>query len=148
MNDKELELIKKAMSLEDDGAAYYMYQSQQWHEQSVSDNFMNLSKEEELHSKWLRDLFRSRKDFGDDRLFSMIEVEKPKIYDWTDIKKISDLGLKDVFKKAMEMEEASYKYYKEIKSESQDETLIELLDALIEWEISHYKSFKEVYESL
>lgn len=148
MNDKELELIKKAMSLEDDGAAYYMQQAQQWHEKSVCDNFVQLSKEEELHAKWLRDLFESRKEFGDDRLFSMMEVNNPKIYDWTDIKKISDLGLKDVFKKAMEMEEASYKYYREIKSQSNDDTLIELLDALIEWEITHYKSFKEVYESL
>ncbi|MCH4890149.1 hypothetical protein EZV73_21390 [Acidaminobacter sp. JC074] len=148
MNDKELELLKKAMMNEDDGADYYFKQSQQWHEKTVCDNFIKLSEEEKLHSKWLRELFDSKKSFGDERVFSYLEVSRPKIYDWTDIKKISDLGIKDVFKKAMAMEEASYEYYKDIKASSQDKDLIQLLDILIEWELEHYKSFKEVYESM
>lgn len=148
MNDKELELIKKAMALEIDGADYYTAQSNQWHEKQVCDNFKKLSEEEKEHERWLRELFESKKSFGDQKVFSFIEVEKPKIYDWTDIKKISDLGLKDVFKKAMEMESLARDYYKEIKLQASDEDLIYLLDILIDWEESHYQTFKEVYESL
>lgn len=148
MNDKELELLKKAMMTEDDGSAYYLKQSKQWHEQQVCDNFKMLAHEEKLHSQWLRELFDKKKSFGDDKIFSYIEASPPKIYDWSDIKKISDLSIKDVFKKAMDMEEMSYNYYKAIRSSASDEDLVYLLDILIEWEMTHYKSFKEVYESL
>lgn len=148
MNDKELELIKKAMELEDDGAEYYLAQSNQWHEKQVCDNFRRLSDEEKEHEKWLRELFESKKSFGDTKVFSYLEVDKPKIYDWSDIRKISDLGIKDVFKKAMEMESLAMTYYKGLRSEAQDEDLIHLLDILVEWEETHYQSFKEVYESM
>jgi len=148
MNDKELELLKKAMMNEDDGAEYYLAQSQQWHEKQVSENFKQLSEEESLHSKWLRELFDFKKSFGDDKIFTLTKVEKPKIYDWSDIRKISDMSIKDVFKKAMAMEEASYEYYESIKASSSDKDLIDLLDILIEWEIEHFKSFRDIYESL
>ncbi len=148
MNDKELELLKKAMMNEDDGAEYYLAQSQQWHEKQVSENFKQLSEEESLHSEWLRELFDFKKSFGDDKIFTLTKVEKPRIYDWSDIRKISDMGIKDVFKKAMAMEEASYEYYESIKASSSDKDLIDLLDILIEWEIEHFKSFRDIYESL
>lgn len=148
MNDKELELIKTAMLHEDEGADYYTLQSNQWHEASVSENFKQLAAEERLHSKWIKELFEEKKSFGDAKLLSfMKEQESPKLFDWTDIKKISDLSVKDVFKKAMDMEEASYKYYQEIKSKSEDQELHHLLDILIEWEKSHYNTLKEVYDS-
>ena len=148
MNDKELELLKKAMMNEDDGAEYYLAQSQQWHEKQVSENFKQLSEEESLHSEWLRELFDFKKSFGDDKIFTLTKVEKPRIYDWSDIRKISDMSIKDVFKKAMAMEEASYEYYESIKASSSDKDLIDLLDILIEWEIEHFKSFRDIYESL
>jgi len=148
MNDKELELLKKAMMNEDDGAEYYLAQSQQWHEKQVSENFKQLSEEESLHSKWLRELFDFKKSFGDEKIFTLTKVEKPRIYDWSDIRKISDMSIKDVFKKAMAMEEASYEYYESIKASSSDKDLIDLLDILIEWEIEHFKSFRDIYESL
>jgi rubrerythrin len=149
MTENELELLKKAMLNEDEGAEYYLYQSKQWHEKSVCENFKMLAEEEELHSKWLRELFDSTKTFGDDRIMSfMKDIESPKLFDWTDIKRISDLSLKDVFKKAMDMEEASARYYQTMKEEATDIQLVSLLNCLIEWEISHYKSFKEVYESM
>lgn len=149
MNDKELKLIKTAMLHEDEGADYYMLQSKQWHEAQVSENFRILSEEEQLHSKWIRELFEEKKSFGDGKLLSfMKDLESPKIFDWSDIKKISDLGVKDVFKKAMDMEEASYKYYQEVKASAEDEEMHKLLDILIGWEISHYNTLKEVYDSL
>ncbi len=149
MNDKELELLKKAMLIEDDGAEYYMLQSKQLHEKSVCENFKILAEEETLHSKWLRELFDASKSFGDDKIMSfMKDMESPKLFDWTDVKKISDLSIKDVFKKAMDMEDASAQYYQSIKADATDAELISLLNSLIEWEIAHYKSFKEVYESM
>lgn len=148
MNDHELALLKKAMMLEDDGAEYYFQQSQQWHEKQVSENFLMLSKEEALHSEWLRALFEAKRDPYDAKVLSYLDVAPPKIYDWSDIIKISDLTIKDVFKKAMAMEEASYQYYQEIKSKAEDSDLIKLLEILIEWEVSHYKSFKAVYDAL
>lgn len=148
MNDKELELIKQAMQLEDDGAEYYLAQSKQWHSKQVCDNFRQLSEEEKEHEKWLRELFDAKKSFGDQKIFSYIHVEKPKIYDWSDIQKHVDLGLKDVFKKAMDMEALAIDHYVTIREASEDHDLIHLLDVLIEWEETHYQSFKEVYESL
>lgn len=149
MNDKELELIKTAMLHEDEGAEYYMLQSKQWHEAQVSENFRALAEEEKMHARWIRELFEERKSFGDAKLLSfMKEHESPKLFDWTDVKKISDLNVKDVFKKAMDMEEASYKYYQDVKASSEDPDMNSLLDILINWEISHYKSLKEVYHTL
>lgn len=149
MNDKELELIKTAMLHEDEGAAYYTLQSNQWHEAQVSENFKQLAADEQLHSKWIRELFEEKKSFGDAKLLSFLkDQQSPKLFDWTDVKKISDLDVKDVFKKAMDMEEASYKYYQDIKASAEDQDMHKLLDILINWEISHYKTLKEVYDAL
>jgi rubrerythrin len=46
------------------------------------------------------------------------------------------------------MEDASAQFYQSIKDDATDAELISLLNSLIEWEIAHYKSFKEVYESM
>ena len=149
MNDKELELIKKAMLHEDEGAAYYTKQSQQWHEAQVCENFRQLAKEESLHSQWIKELFDENKEFGDSKLFSfMSDVTSPQLFDWQGVKKISDIGIKDVFLYAMDMEQASVKFYEDIKSSSTDANMNALLDILINWEKMHYTSLKEVYDSL
>lgn len=148
MTDKELELIKTAMLHEDEGVEYYTLQSKQWHENQVVENFKQLAEEEKLHSKWIRELFEEKKSFGDSKLLSFLkDKESPKLFDWSDVKKIPDIGIVDVFKKAMAMEEASFKYYEEVKASSEDEDLHKLLDILIKWEKSHYKTLKEVYDS-
>lgn len=149
MNDKALELIKTAMLHEDEGADYYILQSQQWHEAQVVENFKQLAEEERLHGQWIKELFEEKKTFGDGKILSfMKDLQSPRLFDWSDVKKISDYNVKDVFKKAMDMEEASYQYYEKIKDTSTDETLNHLLDLLIAWEKNHYQSFKDVYDSL
>ncbi len=149
MNEEELNIIKKAMLHEDEGAAYYTLQAEQWHETSICENFRLLAEEERLHSKWIKELFDERKSFGDSKLLSFLKCqESPKLIDWSDIKKISDLSLKDVFKKAMDMEKASYNYYAEAKSKIDDKDTKALLDILIEWEMQHYTTLKKAHDSL
>ena len=149
MTDKELELIKTAMLHEDEGAEYYTLQSKQWHENQVVENFKQLAEEERLHSRWIRELFEERKSFGDAKILSfMKEIESPKLFDWSDVKKIADFDVVAVFEKAMAMEESSYLYYQDIKDSTDDKDLITLLDILIHWEISHYNTLKEVRDTL
>lgn len=149
MNDKELELIKTAMRHEDEGAAYYLEQSKQWHEAQVCENFKQLSEDEKLHSQWIRELFAERKSFGDAKLLSFLkDLESPKLFDWSDVKRISDLGIKDVFKKAMDMEALSVTFYQNMKTSTTDQSLDGLLEILIQWEKIHYRTLKEVYDTL
>jgi len=149
MNDKAIELIKIAMLHEDEGADYYTLQSEQWHEAQVVENFKQLAAEERLHSQWIQELFDQRKGFGDSKVLSFMKhMESPKLYDWSDVKKISDLNAKDVFKKAMDMELKSYDFYQSIRVQSDDPVLNQLLDILIQWEMTHYESFKDIYDSL
>lgn len=149
MNDKELEVMKIAMLHEDEGAEYYLLQSKQWHDAVICENFKALSDEEKLHSQWIKELFLSKKEFGDEKMMTFMKgVKGPGLFDWSSVKRISDLDKKAVFKKAMDLEEASYKYYEKIKEESSDPEVIRLLEILIDWEISHYKTFKTIYDGM
>lgn len=148
MNDNELELIKTAMLHEDEGAAYYLEQSKQWHEKTVCENFRKLSEDEKLHSKWIRELFEDRKSFGDAKLLSFMKDQgSPQLFDWSDVKRISDMGIKDVFEKAMNMEKASVEFYENLKASTTDQSLDNLLDILINWEQVHYLTLKEIFDS-
>lgn len=149
MKDQEIELLKKAMLLENEGAEYYLYQSTRWHEQSVCDNFKMLAEEEEIHGQWLNEYFELHKNLGDGKVMSyMKDLQTPQLLDWSDIKRISDLGIKDVFEKAMALEKASVDYYQSIKENTSDKDLHQLLDRLIQWEKNHYSSFENIYKTL
>lgn len=149
MNDKELEVMKIAMLHEDEGAQYYMLQSNQWHDAVICENFRQLAEEEKLHSQWIKDLFQSKKEFGDGKMMTFLkDVSGPGLFDWSGVKRMSNLDEKAVFKKAMDMEEASYKYYESIKDNGSDPDMIRLLDILIDWEKSHYNTFKKIYDAI
>jgi len=149
MKEEALTLIKKAMLHENEGANYYREQSRQWHEAQVVENFIKLAKEEDLHGLWLKELFEEKKDFGDSKLLSfMKDVRGPELFDWSDVKKINDYKVKDVFKKGMEMEASAFTYYENAKAFTDDFETLHLLDLLITWEKSHYNTLKSVYDAL
>lgn len=150
MNYDALELIKIAMLHEDEGAEYYESQAKQWHVQEVCDNFKALADEERLHSKWLQELFEAKKEHGDFKLFSFLgdSVQAPQLFNWADIKKISDMTLKDVLLKAIKMERSSYEFYESLQSKSEDKDFTDLLVLLIDWEKNHYTTLKEAYDKL
>lgn len=143
MTEQEIRLLKEAILHEYDGYEYYKYQSGQWNDKVISDNFKALAEEELVHAKWLEKYFDNHKDHFDQREFNLLrDVKPPGIFDWSNLSKFSETLLVEVIQKAMDMEKASVEHYRKAKLEAGDTLLNDLYDLLIQWETGHYIQLK------
>jgi len=143
MTEQEIRLLKEAILHEYDGYEYYKYQSTQWNDKVISDNFKALAEEEQIHAKWLEKYFDNHKEQFDQREFNLLkDVKPPGIFDWSNLSKFSETQLVDVIEKAMDMEKASVEHYRNAKLKAGESQLNELYDLLIQWETAHYVQLK------
>ncbi len=146
MNHNELELIKKAILNEIEGYEFYKLTASQATSPETRDALLSIANEELTHIDWLKALFNSQKNAGDEFDLAMVaDPPSPKLYSWDHLM-CKNVGLAvSVFGIAMEMENVAMKFYEDARNQSDDPKVKKLFDTLIGWEKNHYDLFAKEY---
>ncbi len=148
MKDKEKDIIKKALLLEQEGYEFYLQTAENYQDKDVKLAFKKIAREEEKHMDWLKNLYRRME--GDEK--ATIDLEDPPesadIFTQKRVKPLTGSLALSVFGISVKMEKAAIDYYKEAAASTESEEARELYNTLIEWEREHLKDFQSQYEML
>ena len=155
--DKILDILKKALEMEEKGYKFYKEASQNCKNDITKKTFTFLANNEVLHIDSIKNFYNSLKDNGE---FPNVDLDSMKEKRTEDLnifaKNIESLKekikpIKDDIKAcefAMEFENNGYKYYERMLKESGDEKLGKLLKFLLVEENKHYEGIKSLYTYL
>ncbi len=148
MSEKEKEIIKNALTLEQEGYEFYMLAAANSDDTTVSSAFEQLAEEEVKHMDWLKELYEKISEGEKSEVSFQQPPEVPKIFDWDEVSHFKGSMAMSVFGVGVKMEKSAVDYYKEAARETELETARELYETLVEWEKGHLQDFEKQYELL
>ncbi len=148
MSEEEKEIIKNALTLEQEGYEFYMMAAENSDDKAVSKAFEQLAQEEEKHMDWLKDLYDKISEGKQTEISFESPPETPQVFDWNEVSHFKGSLAMSVFGVGVKMEKSAVDYYKQAAKETKLEEAEELYETLIDWEKGHLKDFERQYELL
>jgi len=153
MMQKELEVIKKAIINEVEGNEFYKMAAAQAKTPESKEAFMQLAHEEEMHIKWLKEMFgkvekgqQDAYEFDFEKYEQFRDENSPGIFK-KGVKALDTSSLSvAVYGIGIEMERSSVEFYQKLASETTIPKLKSLCEKLAFWERVHMNEFKAQYD--
>ncbi len=145
----ELEILKQALQLEEEGYEFYMMASQDAENEDAKEALQELAGEEAKHKQWVLDMYEKIAQ-GDGREFDFSEVKTPSpgIFKWKNVPLDNISKGLSVMSIGVKMENSAVQFYTEAKKKTEDPDLQKLLEILIDWERQHLNDFQSRYDEL
>ena len=148
MSKKEKEIIKNALTLEQEGYEFYQMAAENSEDRAVSDAFKQLAQEEVKHMDWLKELYSKISEDTRSEISFEDPPDVPQIFDWEEVSHFKGSMAMSVFGVGVKMEKSAVEYYQEAAKETELKVARDLYETLIEWEKGHLKDFEKQYQLL
>jgi len=149
MKNLTLGYIKQAIINEIEGYEFYRMAASTCRDEVIKETYLSLAEEERKHVVWLRELHNQIEGKGNEIALEAIEAPpSPDIFNWNNLDREDPKTRLSVFGIALQLEKASYEFYKKVQGEVDDEVVVELFKILESWERVHYETFDKEYKLL
>lgn len=148
MKSKTLAYIKQAIINEIEGYEFYRMASGQTRDVQLKETYLELAEEERKHVVWLQDLHKSIHSEDDFDLDKVEAPPSPNLFSWEKLDREDPKMVLSIFGIALQLEKASYEYYKKVSEQVEDPAAKDLFRILEAWEKAHYDIFNKEYEQL
>lgn len=149
--EKLLEALLKAEELEIQGKNFYLEAAEKALVLSVKDLFKHLAKEEDLHRKKIREIYKTiqQKKEVPKYVTKISEKQFNPIFDPKQIEKVASVETDlSALEEALNFEEKAIKYYQNLSEKAKNPKVKRFLLALVQEEWSHYLSIFDSIEFL
>lgn len=147
MHEKELAILKTAITNEHEGRQFYLLAAEKAPEGEVRDVFLFLAGEEEEHESYLKKLYGDivRKERPTVEAFPLSRAESPGVFTREKLSGAGSLVVSALHIGVM-MEKSSADYYREAAGRTGIAELKELYEKLANWEMDHLRRLEEAYD--
>ena len=145
---KTLTYIKQAIISEIEGYEFYRMAANGTRDVKMKETYLELAEEERKHVVWLQDLHKS---IDSDSAFDLMAIDappSPEIFKWEKLDREEPKTVLSIFGIALQLEKASYEFYKIASEEVEEASAKELFKILEVWEKTHYDVFNKEYDLL
>ncbi|MCH4888625.1 rubrerythrin [Acidaminobacter sp. JC074] len=143
-----LAYIKQAIISEIEGYEFYRMAAGQTRDVQMKETYLELAEEERKHVVWLQDLHKSIDSGSDFDLMTVDAPPSPEIFKWDKLDREDPKTILSVFGIALQLEKASFEFYKKASEEVEEKSAKELFKILEAWERAHYDVFNKEYNNL
>ena len=153
-NEKMMEMLKEALSMEEKGYDFYKDITKKLQNEVTKKTFSFLADQELLHVENIKKFYDANKEKGEFPTLDLAGADG----DRSKVLGIFSKGIQELSEKvassdddkkacefAMEFEKNGYKYYEDMLKIAKDENVAKLLQFLLEEEKKHYQAISDLY---
>ena len=148
MSQKELEIIKDALLIENEGYQFYKMAAEQSKSKEEREAFNKLADEERKHIEYLKELYEGLDEDKEIDIFDISAPKSPGLFDWDKVNNKKGSMALSVFGIGVKFEKEAVDFYKEAVEKSDSPEAKKLYEVLIDWEKQHLNDFQKQYDLL
>jgi rubrerythrin len=147
MDQKEREILQKAILNENEGYQFYQLAAEQIKDPDVKLIFLALAEDEKKHESWLRSLYQELQDqkSSEEVVLTVADTESPGIFTPDKMEKFGALEVSALHIGIL-MEKESMDYYRLAAKNTQVSAAQDLFEKLAQWEQAHLERLERAYE--